>query len=29
MIRDRLVCGINDEAIQRKLLAEPELTPNP
>ncbi len=26
MIRDRLVCGINDETIQRKLLAEPELT---
>ena len=26
MLRDRLVCGINDEAIQRKLLAEPELT---
>jgi len=26
MIRDRLVCGINDDAIQRKLLAETELT---
>ena len=26
MLRDRLVCGMNDEAIQRKLLAEPELT---
>ena len=26
MIRDRLVCGINDETIQRKLLTEPDLT---
>ena len=26
MIRDRLVCGINDEKIQRRLLAEQELT---
>ena len=26
MIRDRLVCGINNEKIQRRLLAEPELT---
>ena len=26
MIRDRLVRGIGDEAIQRKLLAEPDLT---
>ena len=26
MIRDRLVCGINDEKIQRRLLAERELT---
>ena len=26
MIRDRLVCGINDETIQRKLVAEPDLT---
>ena len=26
MIRDRLVCGINDETIQRTLLAEPDLT---
>ena len=26
MIRDRLVCGINDEAIEKKLLAEHELT---
>jgi len=25
MLRDRLVCGINDEAIQRRLLAEPSL----
>jgi len=23
MLRDRLVCGINDEAVQRRLLAEP------
>ena len=26
MLRDRLVCGINDGHIQRRLLAEPELT---
>ena len=26
MLRDRLVCGINDEAIQKRLLAEPKLT---
>ena len=26
MLRDRLVCGINDDKIQRKLLSEPELT---
>ena len=26
MIRDRLVCGVNDVAIQRRLLAEPTLT---
>ena len=26
MIRDRLVCGINDGAIQKRLLAEPNLT---
>lgn len=26
MLRDRLVCGINDERMQRRLLAEPELT---
>ncbi|XP_060771406.1 uncharacterized protein LOC132882151 [Neoarius graeffei] len=26
MLRDRLVCGIADDHIQRKLLAEPELT---
>ena len=26
MIHDRLVCGINDPAIQKRLLAEPELT---
>ena len=26
MLRDRLVCGINNEQIQRKLLSEPELT---
>ena len=26
MLRDRLVCGINDEKIQRRLLAEPDLT---
>ena len=25
MIRDRLVCGVNDDAIQRRLLAEPQL----
>ena len=27
MLRDRLVCGINDSRIQRPLLSEPELTP--
>ena len=26
MLRDRLVCGINDSAIQRKLLSERNLT---
>ena len=26
MIRDRLVCGINDTAIQKRLLSEPKLT---
>ena len=26
MIRDRLVCGVNDRRIQRRLLAEPDLT---
>ena len=26
MLRDRIVCGINDDAIQRRLLAEPVLT---
>lgn len=26
MIRDRLVCGINNERIQRRLLSEPDLT---
>ena len=26
MIRDRLVCGVNDSAIQKRLLAEPGLT---
>ena len=26
MLRNRLVCGINHEAIQRKLLAEKDLT---
>ena len=26
MLRDRLVCGVNDDRIQRRLLAEPELT---
>ena len=26
MLRDRLVCGISDEKIQRRLLAEPSLT---
>ena len=26
MIRDRLVCGINDDALQKRLLAEPDLT---
>ena len=28
MLRDRLVCGINDPAIQKRLLAEPDLTFN-
>ena len=27
MLRDRLVCGINDSRIQKRLLSEPELTP--
>ena len=26
MIQDRLVCGINDEAMQKRMLAEPNLT---
>lgn len=26
ILRDRLVCGINNEKIQRRLLAEPDLT---
>ena len=26
MIRNQLVCGINDAAIQKSLLAEPKLT---
>ena len=26
MLRDRLVCGVNDDHIQSRLLAEPELT---
>ena len=26
MLRDRLVCGINDQRLQRRLLAEPTLT---
>ena len=26
MLRDRLICGINDDRIQRRLLSEPELT---
>ena len=26
MLRDRLVCGVKDNRIQRRLLAEPELT---
>ena len=26
MLRDRLVCGINDQRLQRRLLAEPMLT---
>ena len=26
MLRDRLVCGVNDERLQRRLLAEPQLT---
>ena len=26
MLRDRLVCGINDDSIQKRLLAEPNLT---
>ena len=25
MLRDRLVCGVNDERIQRRLLAESQL----
>ena len=26
MLRDRLICGVNDERLQRRLLAEPQLT---
>ena len=26
MLRDRLVCGVNNKAIQRQLLLEPDLT---
>ena len=26
MLRDRLVCGVNDSRIQRRLLSEPDLT---
>ena len=26
MLPDRLVCGINDDRIQKRLLSEPELT---
>ena len=26
MIRDRLVCGINDEAMQKHLLVKPKVT---
>ena len=26
MLRDRLVCGINDSGVQRRLLSEPDLT---
>ena len=26
MLRDRLVCGINDDQYQRRLLSEPKLT---
>ena len=26
MLRDRLVCGVTDGCLQRRLLAEPELT---
>lgn len=26
MLRDRIVCGVNDSRIQRRLLAEPNLT---
>ena len=26
MLQDRLVCGVNDEQLQRRLLAEPKLT---
>ena len=26
MLRDRLVCGINDDSLQKRLLAEPDLT---
>ena len=26
MLRDRLVCGVNNEQLQRRLLAEPRLT---
>ena len=26
MLRDRLVCGVNDAGIQKRFLAEPKLT---
>ena len=26
MLQDRLVCGVNDEQLQRRLLSTPELT---
>jgi hypothetical protein len=28
MLRDRLVCGVNDSRIQRQLLAEQDLSPS-